>query len=189
MLKIRLPKPSISFINKIEKLYFIYRKNIPLEKWPHQYYGSNIDTNMVVGLFSDIIKDDFTAEYGYFFKVPVRAMLGVFANKNESIPAFYPPHVDNNRKSALNYYLKQGGDNVYTSLYNSIDYSDTKGKVSTYNDLNKIRSEILETNQWYALDSRRYHSLENIYTDRLLISVSMDCNYEEFLSLHKDLID
>jgi hypothetical protein len=69
-------------------------------------------------------------------------------------------HKDGKRKYALNYLIDSGGEDVYTCVYN-----EDKQMVK------KIKQEV---GDWVILDTQRYHSVENITSTRITLSVSLD---------------
>jgi hypothetical protein len=62
------------------------------------------------------------------------------------------------RAYAINYVIKLGGDNVTTSFFNK--------------DETLVESTVLPIHQWHILDVQQLHSVSNIETDRIAITLS-----------------
>lgn len=68
-----------------------------------------------------------------------------------------PIHRDINRDQAYNYIIETGGDNVLTCFY-----------TNEFLVLDKIN---IKVNQWHRIDTQIYHSVENISTTRIALTV------------------
>lgn len=149
------------------------------------------DYNITSGAFvSDkILQTLVSNQYSCFFNNLVSSV-GIIKNLNNSLPGCYPPHADKSRLITLNYYINLGGSNVKTILYRKFDYQkNLEDKLSTYNSLEKTNEYVLESNIWYCMNTRQYHSVENIETTRIILSISFyEENFYSFIINNKNII-
>lgn len=143
--------------------------------------------NIVSGTFVSNRKLSLEVQKQYSnLKFPVTPMIGVLENvdTNHERLACYPPHSDRIRCVAINYYLDLGGKKVETVFYDRIDdHNDAAGgHVVRYDSVKKISSCITTDNAWYCFNARRYHSVENIESKRIILSLSFRMRYETFVS-------
>jgi|TARA_R110000868_G_scaffold312086_2_gene573019 hypothetical protein len=87
------------------------------------------------------------------------------------------PHLDKTRFYTLHYTIEPGGSNVQTVFYEpSTDEAilDTdKLYVTNYSKLDTVDSIIFQPRQWYAINGRQLHSVENIETMRISLQVGL----------------
>jgi len=101
---------------------------------------------------------------------------------------FSAPYYDY-RNITLNYYLKQGGNNVETVFYTEEQVDNlSQGLTQDHQNLTVLNKFLLNEDCWYLLDTKRFHSVENIETERRILSLSFDITYTEFLKEYNHLL-
>lgn len=114
----------------------------------------------------------------YFPDTDIMAIVGVMRNL-ESTPACLPPHVDQTRALAINYYLDLGGSHVTTSFYDRYEtVSVDRAYNFRYKDLRKVGEFCFKSNTWYAFNTDQCHSVEGIETQRLMFTIIRTNNTE-----------
>ena len=94
----------------------------------------------------------------------------------------------------MNYYFELGGDNVRTVFYKqkqSDVYPDdpTVGSTADYEMLDVHGEYATHTNEWYALNVGHYHSVENIETTRIILSIGMPMlSFDQFKMKYDHLL-
>lgn len=174
--KLDLPKPSEQLIEMIQ--YHAQQSTINKDTvhW-HQQIQNDENINCAYGDF--FAKPDVTAlaikEFQPYFNKELGPLIAVITNPDKSRPASYPPHTDRVRTIAINYYIDLGGDNVETVLYSNYVSPDEKfgGKVLPYREAIVDKKYKFSTGEWYAMNSRQYHSVENIETTRCILTLSI----------------
>ena len=130
-------------------------------------------------------------EFKGYFDHTMYPALGIVKNIGDDI-ACWPPHSDRTRIFALNYYIEEGGTNVQTVMYNTIDnYNSGKGtgNIFPYKGLILDKVYHLDMNQWYIFNVRQVHSIENVMSTRLILTLSFhDINYFDFLEIYPEYI-
>lgn len=131
-------------------------------------------------------------EFAHLFEEKFISAAGIIKNIQNDQYACWPPHADRVRIFALNYYIKEGGKYVTTVTYkNHIDYraGPGTGAVFRYKDIAIDKTYHLKMDNWYALDVRQVHSIENIENTRLIFTLSfhnITCN--EFIKKYTDYL-
>jgi hypothetical protein len=107
----------------------------------------------------------------------------------DNTPSTHIVHTDRLRLTALNYIIDTGGSDVVTSWYkeegkNLHRLQKTPGSQSDsgavdYKNLQLLESVILEKNNWYIIDTRILHDVDNITATRKSISISF--SHRKFL--------
>jgi hypothetical protein len=124
--------------------------------------------------------------YQPLFDEQLHPVLINLVNTNTTTPAFYPPHVDQKRITSLNFYIEPGGDNVTTSFYKEEGNFDLLGSSKNYDEVTVDYSLPMNDKAWYLLDVNRYHSVENILTNRFIFCLSFaDLTVEQFKIKYK----
>ena len=188
--KINLPKPS----DKIKKIVLDIADNCAINTNSIIWHKTINNVNIVSGSF--IYKENLllqiNEEYQSFFKHKLNSTVGVLENvePNNLNLGVYPIHSDKVRHVAMNYFFDLGGSNVETVFYDKFDdLSDTiGGHVLPYGALSPVKNYITETNTWYCFNTKQYHSVENIQTKRIILSVRVDTTYEAFMNEYKSYI-
>lgn len=140
-------------------------------------------TNKLLELYTNQI-------YQPFFEEKIQAVLINLVNTDLAYPACYPPHVDQKRITSLNFYIEPGGDNVTTSMYEEEGSFDLLGSSKNYNEVTLKETLRMNERAWYLLDVNRYHSVENIMTNRFIFCLSFsELNTETFKQKYKHLIN
>lgn len=97
------------------------------------------------------------------------------------------PHCDLGVSHRLLYLLETGGENVETVWWQELGkniYPDLGHWVADYNQLVELERISLKKRQWYLIDTRVLHSVENLETDRVAIQISMK-SCQELRDLYK----
>lgn len=189
MLKVNLPKPSITFLNTIRS---VVSNELPNFEPGYEYLKPGLADSMY---FTNLISDLGKNEYQHFFdeKILVFAMIirpEPWINSAEKyINSSYPPHHDHERTMGINYYIESGGDNVKTVMYNETKYNNDIPNLPRYDQVTVMQEYRTEPNTWYAIEGSRFHSVENIESDRLILSLSFeDLLYSDFFTKYKHLL-
>lgn len=87
------------------------------------------------------------------------------------------PHLDKTRFYTLHYTIETGGPNVQTVFYEprtDEPILDTdKLYVTDYSKLNTVDSITFQPRQWYVINGRQLHSVENIETMRIALQIGL----------------
>jgi hypothetical protein len=138
--------------------------------------------------------DKIHSEYEIYFPNTKFTIQGtVLKNIDPTRPAVLPPHSDMSRLSTIQFALDPGGEQTRTTFYkNSGDYTSiSKGGSKSYDDPELIfdASYALNDKMWYGLDTKKYHSVENISTTRILVSIAfLEMTYFDFIEQYSHLI-
>ena len=103
----------------------------------------------------------------------------------------FPAHSDLGRTTGINYILNAGGSNATTSWYNKV--AETIGMAEwpaeTLQNLKLLGSYVYDEKQWLVMESLRFHSVENVTCDRIIITISFNgLSYTDFLLKYRHLI-
>lgn len=182
--KLNLPQPSSTLINLTRKHAYAKPVDYDSVKW-HKTIQSP-GRNCAAGMFFSHPEVTIHArkEYQHFFKHIIHPTIGIIVNTQPETPACYPPHTDRARTAGINFYIDAGGDNVTTVFYDKHDPINDKigGHVLPYEDLIPVDQYHYDTSSWHVLNTRRFHSVENIQTARCILSLSfIDCTIDELL--------
>ncbi len=100
---------------------------------------------------------------------------------NDGPGPYHGPHTDPYRDYGLLYVTDTGGPSVTTSFWQKKDFPVTYPRDSQQfvtedysNDLILINQVILQPNQWYLLNTRVIHSVENVASRRISLQCSLD---------------
>lgn len=162
------------------------------------YYKENMNiaaqeynTEQVGKIPTEIVKEIQNLYFGYFYG-GVYAFLGKAKNLSKDLNAVTPPHCDRIRQVGINYLLSTGGANVETSFYNEkrINYNLSKGENLDYNKVSLSSQFIFPQETWYAFNTQKYHSVENIENERYYFSLMLNLNptFKKFNKKYKQLI-
>lgn len=188
--ELNLPPPS-KLLTNLVLAEFQKQKNNPIFEKTRQereeFQNKNV-TNLVHQVFNDYIKTLGLQEYQKYFTHPINLALVAFVN-TKKITACFPPHTDNYRGLAVNYYLKVGGDNVVTTYYKEKEESSYNGTHKKYEDVT-IDRQFYERdyNKWLAFDTRIFHSIENIETERITLSINFGLKDKESVFTYNDFV-
>jgi hypothetical protein len=172
--EVNLPTPSEKLLQMIQEL-----KAIQPETNPDCYRpavdaaGPSVNAAECMYFCNDQIYDQVMQEYSTYFTEKFAVCVLVLRNHTESANAFYPPHQDMFRQTSLNFVIDAGGDSVETLSYDRVgSYEDLTGQLVSYDTVNVHKRYRLNSPAWYALDVVRYHSVENISSDRIILALS-----------------
>jgi hypothetical protein len=176
-----LPQPSEQLIEAIQKFAATVKPDPDDKPWLDASQGNTV--NSVESIFARAEPLDYLLqqEYGqYFTDTNIFAVVGVMQNLDLTL-ACLPPHIDQKRALAINYYVELGGANVVTSFYDVKEptLSDA-ARNYRYNEVSKTGHYKFKSNQWYAFDAAQCHSIENIETKRLIIMIFRTDNIENY---------
>lgn len=108
----------------------------------------------------------------------------IFKNTDPNRLSYFPPHIDATSTLSLNYIISEGGVNTLTTMYNMDSPKSTKARdiqMTSYEDLDLSFSVKTLKNNWYATDIQNYHSVDNIETQRTILTMTFDhINYSYF---------
>jgi hypothetical protein len=92
-----------------------------------------------------------------------------------------PPHIDDFRKSGINYIIESGGENVTTNHYKPkkeyehlICYPRT---IFLLDKLDLIHGDVIKEKSWFKLDTKTIHSVQNINPHQQRISLTI-CDWD-----------
>lgn len=183
-----LPTPS-AYLIEIAKN--IATKDIPERDIIEKFFKKQI-TNPTPGWFfiESELREQFIKEYNNILSDHHMPTVGVFPNISPSTLASLPPHVDRERSLSLNYIIEPGGNNVITKFYHTPEHIKTENQIQVdhYDNLKLDCSLVTQKGNWYVLNVQKFHSVENVETTRIILSVSMRINYEIFLEKYKHLV-
>lgn len=190
MLTLNLPIPSNKLIKMIREVAEARTIDLSVVSWHQQQQPEGINCAFGDFFTEKSISSHIRSEYQHFFKVDMIPIIGIIKN-TKSVPASYAPHSDRVRHVAINFYIDTGGDDVRTVFYDKTDSIDDLlgGHVLSYDNLPDITHQLtFESNKWYLLPTRQYHSVENIEHTRLILSLTYIGDVKEFIDSHKHLI-
>jgi hypothetical protein len=129
--------------------------------------------------------------YGKFFIGGIRIGLGVAVSLNGA-NSMTPPHCDRVRRTAINYLLRSGGDNVVTTIYNESrkNHDLSAGENLNYDQVTVSSQTIIPKKTWHTFNPQRFHSVENIVDRRYYFSLFLNYNlsFEDFLKDYQSLV-
>jgi len=98
-----------------------------------------------------------------------------------------PPHTDYLRDFGINYIHVLGGDNVKTVWYQEEGFPvvrDGRCRQPNYQKLSVLEEVVLPVNQWHILRTDILHSVENLQSNRIRITVDLDRSAVDGLEKH-----
>jgi hypothetical protein len=165
--------------------------------WLEHFHDHNIQAVSQIyardaAIFSPELQNKIQQFYQPYFLTPVIPIFGVFENTYKDYTAECPPHCDRYRKVAVNYIIQTGGSNVLTCFYknrrtnSNLETAENSRYENVILDF-KIR---LPEQIWHTYDVQTYHSVENIETKRIILSLYLEnnLNYNDFIESHKQLL-
>ena len=188
--ELNLPPPSKLLTNVVLGEYKKQKNNPIFEKIRKEredFQNKNV-ANLIHKDFNVHIKILALQQYQKYFTHPINLTFVAFVN-TKKITACYPPHTDNYRGLALNYYLNVGGDNVITTYYKEKEESNYNGTHKKYEDVT-IDRQFYERdyNKWLAFDTRIFHSIENIETERITLCINFGLTDKENVFTYNDFV-
>jgi len=88
-----------------------------------------------------------------------------------------PPHTDYLRQYGINYIHQLGGDRVTTVWYQEIGkpiVREGRARQPDYAKLTVVDQVVLPANQWHILRTDVLHSVENLQSNRIRLSIDID---------------
>lgn len=173
---VSLPNPSEAFIEAIK------RESMTREIDERVYAmvtASNPTINCVPCIYfsTEELTEFGKREFGPFFEEEFTVVGIRFTNQHPDSLAFYPPHIDHSRLTSINFTIEPGGCNVITSFYESCgSYSDLRGDMTAFERETVKTAFLLEKHTWAALNVKQTHSVSNIETERLVLTLSFAKN-------------
>tara|TARA_R100001377_G_C3191487_1_gene110805 strand:+ start:1293 stop:1940 length:648 start_codon:yes stop_codon:yes gene_type:complete len=128
-------------------------------------------------------------EYEEIFGESIVPILGIMRNVTTK-PACIPPHLDKVKGASVNFVIESGGDNCTTVLYDKARTKNTEDVL--FIDRDKVNSigEYDLNNGWYVFDTQRVHSVENIISRRVVLTLMpvSEISMEKFILSYDHLI-
>lgn len=138
------------------------------------------------------IMDKLKKIYGPYFGNDFVAFIGKLENTYKTGLVENPPHCDKFRYISINYLLGLGGNNVLTCFYNESRKSKLmdKGENAKHEDLTLNYKIRLPKSTWHSFNVQCFHSVENIETSRLILSLVLLDNpdFNTFKEKYKNII-
>lgn len=105
--------------------------------------------------------------------VPAYANIGISKNLGPCLG----PHIDKTRFYTLQYVIEPGGQNVRTAFYEpKFDEPMLDGEkmyVPDYSKLVEVETITCKSNNWYLINGRQLHSVENIESIRIALQIGL----------------
>jgi hypothetical protein len=92
------------------------------------------------------------------------------------------PHRDQSRDFVLIYLLTTGGDQAVTRFWNLKTPGQLKNYYSDYRELVQIDQLKSQPHQWFVIDAKKIHSVENIREGRISLQISLAHEHMHVLS-------
>lgn len=185
---LNLPKPDLSLIKTISAMTTHELDNpVFVMNQEKHIKSSGLNVAKCVYRTHNLLIKYVMQVYQPFFEEKVQPVLINLINTDTTM-AFYPPHVDQKRLTSLNFYIESGGDNVTTTVYKEEGNFDLLGSSKNYNEVTVDNTYQFNDQAWYLLDVNRYHSVENIMTNRSIFCLSFaDLTTNSFKQKYKHL--
>ena len=193
-----LPKLPNKLKTKIIKL----AKDIELDEsariWTENFHKNTIRAvSHVYGRGATILTNDMLEEvnavYSPYFNERIFATVGKLENTyTDGLPAESPPHCDRQRQMSINYLLTTGGDDVRTCFFKNPrhTYNLAQAENDLYENLELDFKITIPAEHWHSYNVQYYHSVENIYSQRLIFSIVLESNpdFDTFKQKYQNLI-
>ncbi len=128
--------------------------------------------------------------YSEIFGEPVVPIIGVMRNSTDKL-ASMPPHYDKVKGASVNIVIELGGSNVRTVLYEDARTENFEDPfIKKISDCVPIASYKLPKEEWHLFNTQRLHSVENIETRRITVSLMPESapTIEQFFNKYNYLI-
>lgn len=167
-----------------EWIHNFHRGELTVAAHEHGTKNTQINDNEIDEL-NNIYKNFFPNEELYFIIGRISNVVGT--------KSICSPHCDRGRKTAINYLLKSGGDQVYTCFYKEKRSTPTLEAAENryYKDLTLDYKTVIPEKTWHSYDVQTFHSVEDIENDRFLFSIVLRASnpsIEEFAEKYKNII-
>jgi hypothetical protein len=179
--ELNLPQPTAQLEQALRKFAATIKTDPDDKPWLEASQEQEVNGVDAAFVRAETLEPLVREQYGQFFPdTDIMALVGIMRNL-ESHPACLPPHVDQTRALAINYYIDLGGDHVTTSFYDRVEQvSVDRAYNFRYKDLNKVGEFCFAANKWYAFSTDRGHSVEGIETQRLMFAIIRTNNTETY---------
>ena len=117
-------------------------------------------------------------------------IVGVMRNPTDKLASF-PPHYDKVKAASINIVIELGGSNVRTVLYEDARTENFEDPfIKKISDCVPIASYKLPKEEWHLFNTQRLHSVENIETRRVTVSLMPESapTIEQFFNKYNYLI-
>lgn len=198
--RLNLPSPSNSLIDQVIQYAKSVQFDVDGKRWLEEFHNGAITAALHTrgGNFNVDINRQINQEFQQFFpKHKFTSSVGIFKN-NSDHAACLPPHIDQKRALGINYFVDLGGDQVETIFYNfSATTPPDKAINVKLNETGGILNKVRFDQGWYAFRTSQCHSVENIKTTRIYISIKIlngnneidaDYDFDSFLNDYPELI-
>jgi hypothetical protein len=187
--QLNLPKPSDRLISLVREAASTRSTNYASKAWHEGVQQAEI--NCAAGDFFayEQVTAQSRQEYQQYFPYVLYPIVGIIENTDITRPASYCPHTDRVRTVGINYYIDAGGPNVTTVFYDKEDSADDDvgGNMLPYEQLTKVGEQHFNENAWYMFGTRRFHSVENVESTRLILTLSLrKCSPEDLTTVIKN---
>ena len=165
--------------------------------WLENFHNNNIKAVSQIyaresAILSKSLQDKIRQQYQHYFSAPITPIFGVFENVYKDNLAECPPHCDRHRRLAINYIITSGGSNVLTCFYHNrrINQNLEVAENALHDNISLNFKVRLPDQVWHTYDVQTYHSVENIETKRIILSLYLEDNidYKNFVNLHNHLM-
>lgn len=192
IVKLNLPTLPDSTKTKVRLMSNKFAHDNNRRLWLNEFHNNQVNSVNHDYVLSPELDDEVRKVYGEYFNEPFVTMIGVQRNVTDQL-ACTPVHCDRGRRTAINFFIESGGDNVKTSVYDHIrDDSDDLNEALNlqYNLVTKLNSYHLKNDTWYAFSVQQGHSVENIETLRIFLGIVLKSNpkFEQFLKEHDKIL-
>ena len=190
---LNLPKPSDDLLTTIIQHIDTLQINNDAKKYYDHTQNGNINCSEgQIFLLPRSIYISVLKEFYPYIKNRFDASIGIFKNTNTTKLSYLPPHIDSTRTLTLNYIINEGGENTLTTMYKMCSPKLTKAhdiQMIPYKNLEVEFSVKTVKGNWYVTDVQNYHSVDNIETQRIILSISFSyINYSYFKTKYSNLI-
>ena len=189
---LNLPKPSDELITSVLQYIETLQINNDAKKLFEYFQSTKINCSEgQIFKCPPLIYMKILKEFHPYINDRFDASIGIFKNTDINNLSYLPPHIDGYRKLALNYIISEGGHNTLTTMYkmNSTKNTTSQTQVESYTNLEIDFSVKTIKDNWYATDIQNYHSVDNIETQRTILSISFNhINYSYFKKKYNNLI-
>ena len=167
-----LPEPTVELVQALRNFASAIKTDPDDKPWLESSQDQEINSVDAAFVRADSLEPLVKEQYGQFFSdTDIMAIVGVMRNLEDQ-PACLPPHVDQTRALAINYYIDLGGDQVTTSFYDQYEQvSADRAYNFRYKDIAKVGEFCFKANKWYAFNTNQCHSVEGIKTQRLMFTI------------------
>ena len=190
---LNLPKPSDELLSVVTSYIDTLQINNDAKKYYDDTQSGKINCidGQIFSCPSSIYIQMFREFYPYI-KEKFNTSIGIFKNTDTNNLSYLPPHIDAIRTLGLNYIISEGGVNTLTTMYKMDSPKSTKARdiqMIPYEELDLSFSVKTIKDNWYATDIQNYHSVDNIETQRTILSISFNhINYSYFKKKYSNLI-